>query len=268
MIVVALDTATPAVTSGVVEVTADTIRTLSSTFVVDSRAAAEQLTLQIQGCLHAAGRTPADVDAVVVGSGPGPFTGLRVGMATAAAYGHALDVPVYPVCTLDALAYDAIAHLAVDATTPEVLAVVTDARRREAYSAVYAPTAARTASGTTAVTAALGDAAPFHRISGPAVGPAAAIEVPAIVTGTALACGDPIRLEEMPDTWTRAPLLPQFPTADGLVRCAALPLRAGATPDPLEPLYLRRPDAVPPRRQPVSAALQVQASPPPFPPEV
>ena len=69
----------------------------------------------------------ADLDAVVVGCGPGPFTGLRVGMATAAAYGHALGIPVYGVCSLDAIGVD---------TAGDVL-VVTDARRREVYWARY-----------------------------------------------------------------------------------------------------------------------------------
>ena len=45
----------------------------------------------------------SDLDAVVVGCGPGPFTGLRVGMATAAAFGHALGVPVFGVCSLDGI---------------------------------------------------------------------------------------------------------------------------------------------------------------------
>ena len=74
-----------------------------------------------------AGLAVADLDAVVVGCGPGPFTGLRVGMATAAAYGHALGIPVYGVCSLDAIGVD---------TAGEVL-VVTDARRREVYWARY-----------------------------------------------------------------------------------------------------------------------------------
>jgi tRNA threonylcarbamoyl adenosine modification protein YeaZ len=64
---------------------------------------------------------------VVVGCGPGPFTGLRVGMATAAAYGHALGVPVHGVCSTDAIG---------GRTTGGVL-VVTDARRREVYWARY-----------------------------------------------------------------------------------------------------------------------------------
>ena len=64
---------------------------------------------------------------MVVGCGPGPFTGLRVGMATAAAYGHALGIPVHGVCSLDAIGGQ---------TTGETL-VVTDARRREVYWARY-----------------------------------------------------------------------------------------------------------------------------------
>ena len=64
----------------------------------------------------------------MVGCGPGPFTGLRVGMATAAAYGHALGIPVHGVCSLDAIG--------IEHRTGEVL-VVTDARRREVYWARY-----------------------------------------------------------------------------------------------------------------------------------
>jgi tRNA threonylcarbamoyl adenosine modification protein YeaZ len=74
-----------------------------------------------------AGLTVADLNAVVVGCGPGPFTGLRVGMATAAAYGHALGIPVRGVCSLDAIGID---------TAGDAL-VVTDARRREVYWARY-----------------------------------------------------------------------------------------------------------------------------------
>src|SRR3546814_7711617 len=65
----------------------------------------------------------ADLQAVVVGCGPGPFTGLRVGMATAAAYGQALGIPVHGVCTLDAIAR---------ATRGEVL-VITAARRSDRH---------------------------------------------------------------------------------------------------------------------------------------
>ena len=122
-LVLAIDTATPAVTAGVVvggEVLAERVS-------VDARAHAEQLTPNVLAALADAGLRMADLAAVVVGCGPGPFTGLRVGMATAAAYGHALGVPVHGVCSLDAIGGQ---------TTGEML-VVTDARRREVYWARY-----------------------------------------------------------------------------------------------------------------------------------
>jgi tRNA threonylcarbamoyl adenosine modification protein YeaZ len=122
-LVLAIDTATPAVTAGVV---ADG-ELLAERVTVDPRAHAERITPNVLGALADAGRSMADLGAVVVGCGPGPFTGLRVGMATAAAYGHALGIPVYGVCSLDAIGGQ---------TTGETL-VVTDARRREVYWARY-----------------------------------------------------------------------------------------------------------------------------------
>ena len=76
---------------------------LAERVTVDARAHAEWLTPNVVAALADAGLTMADLDAVVVGCGPGPFTGLRVGMATAAAFGHALDIPVHGVCSLDAI---------------------------------------------------------------------------------------------------------------------------------------------------------------------
>lgn len=125
MIVLALDTATPAVTAGIVRL--EDLATLAERVTVDARAHAERLTPNVIEALAAAGLTMADLDAVVVGCGPGPFTGLRAGMATAAAYGHALGIPVHGVCSLDG-----IGRL----TSGDTL-VVTDARRREVYWARY-----------------------------------------------------------------------------------------------------------------------------------
>ena len=121
--VLAIDTSTPAVTAGVVvdgELLAERVS-------VDARAHAERITPNVLAALADAGRSMTDLDAVVVGCGPGPFTGLRVGMATASAYGHALGIPVYGVCSLDAIGVQ---------TSGQVL-VVTDARRREIYWARY-----------------------------------------------------------------------------------------------------------------------------------
>jgi tRNA threonylcarbamoyl adenosine modification protein YeaZ len=122
-LVLAIDTSTPAVTAGVV---ADG-GLLAERVSIDARAHAERITPNVLSALADAGRSMADLDAVVVGCGPGPFTGLRVGMATASAYGHALGIPVHGVCSLDAIGGQ---------TRGEVL-VVTDARRREIYWARY-----------------------------------------------------------------------------------------------------------------------------------
>ncbi|WP_424734721.1 tRNA (adenosine(37)-N6)-threonylcarbamoyltransferase complex dimerization subunit type 1 TsaB [Mycobacterium sp.] len=125
--ILALDTSTPAVTAGVVRVDGGRRALLAERVTVDARAHAERLTPNVLAALADAGLTMADLDAVVVGCGPGPFTGLRAGMATAAAYGHALGIPVHGVCSLDAMGTQ---------TTGDIL-VVTDARRREIYWARY-----------------------------------------------------------------------------------------------------------------------------------
>jgi tRNA threonylcarbamoyl adenosine modification protein YeaZ len=122
-LVLAIDTATPAVTAGIV----DGSTVLAERVTHDARAHAERITPNVLAALADASLTMSDLGAVVVGCGPGPFTGLRVGMASAAAYGHALGIPVYGVCSLDAIG---------GLTTGEVL-VVTDARRREVYWARY-----------------------------------------------------------------------------------------------------------------------------------
>lgn len=122
MLVLALDTATTDLVAGLVkdgeEVAVATIPT---------RAHNELLVPEVQKLLAQAGTTFADVDEVVAGCGPGPFTGLRVGMATASALAQALRVPLRGVCTHDAVA----TQLKGSAL------VVTDARRREVYWARY-----------------------------------------------------------------------------------------------------------------------------------
>jgi len=203
-VILAIDTATPAVTAAIVSL--DGVEVLAERVTIDARAHAEQLTPNVLGTLADAGRSVNDLGAVVVGCGPGPFTGLRVGMASAAAYGHALGVPVYGVCSLDAIGIETAA------TSGEVL-VVTDARRREVYWARYRDGV---------------------RIDGPAVD--APADVPADADAVA---GSPehAALFDLPR------LSPVYPTAAGLVRAVADWTTA---PAPLVPLYLRRPDAKPP----------------------
>ncbi|MDW5611280.1 MULTISPECIES: tRNA (adenosine(37)-N6)-threonylcarbamoyltransferase complex dimerization subunit type 1 TsaB [Mycolicibacterium] len=203
-LVLAIDTATPAVTAGVLRVDGDAVEVLAEQVTVDARAHAERLTPNIVDALADAGVSVDQLDAVVVGCGPGPFTGLRVGMATAAAFGHALGIPVRGVCSLDAIAAG---------STGDVL-VVTDARRREVYWARYHD---------------------GRRVDGPAVN--AAVDVPG---GAEAVAGSPehAALFELPR------LAPVYPTAAGLVAAVADWV---SEPDPLVPLYLRRPDAKPSR---------------------
>ena len=126
--VLAIDTATRAVIAAVLRRDDEVgIKLLAQRITIDAHAHAEQLTPNIVAAVADAGLTVAGIDAVVVGCGPGPFTGLRIGMATAAAFGHALGIPVYGVCSLDAIGGQ---------TAGEVL-VITDARRREVYWARY-----------------------------------------------------------------------------------------------------------------------------------
>jgi tRNA threonylcarbamoyl adenosine modification protein YeaZ len=68
-----------------------------------------------------------EITDVVVGVGPGPFTGLRVGLVTAAVFAHARAIPIHGICSLDAVAFD----------FAKPCVVVTDARRKELYWARY-----------------------------------------------------------------------------------------------------------------------------------
>ena len=209
MLVLALDTATTDLVAGVV----DGERVVAETRVA-TRAHNERLMPEITRLLAEAGVGFADVGAIVVGCGPGPFTGLRVGMSTASALGQALGIPVHGVCTHDAVA----AELEGDAL------VVTDARRREVYWARYA-------SG--------------ERVAGPEVCKPADLASPAVdVISVPEALAGQLPIDAPSVTY-------QPPPPAGLVAVANL----DADPEPLVPLYLRRPDAVPPKQAPKSPAL-------------
>ncbi|KZX21011.1 tRNA (adenosine(37)-N6)-threonylcarbamoyltransferase complex dimerization subunit type 1 TsaB [Rathayibacter tanaceti] len=99
----------------------------------DTMRHAEVVGRLIQEALEAAGAVPAGIEAVAVGMGPGPFTGLRVGIAAARAFAIGRDIPTLPVISHDALALEALRH-----GRPPGFLVVTDARRRELYWSAYA----------------------------------------------------------------------------------------------------------------------------------
>ena len=171
----------------------------------------EQLAPLIDRVLHDAGVLRLDVTAIAVGAGPGPFTGLRVGLVTARTLGLALGVPVYAACSLDVLAVEAAAG-----GLSEPFVVATDARRKEVYVAFYDAQGAR--------------------LEGPAVARPAEVATALPVVGE----GAALYPEAFPDGRD-----PRRPSAGWLARCVAeerVELR-----DP-EPLYLRRPDAATPRR--------------------
>jgi tRNA threonylcarbamoyl adenosine modification protein YeaZ len=221
MLVLALDTASSAVTAGLLRLpVVGTPEVLAERVTVNPRAHGELLMPSVCAVLADARVSMRELDAVVCGAGPGPFTGLRVGMVTAAALGDALSVPVYPVCSLDAIAYRASAGRAGG---DNALLVITDARRREVYWARY-------------------DAAGV-RVDGPHVDRPddVALAGASRVAGAADALGLPVGLP------AGLPVVPpRHPDPAALVAVVAAKLRAQAPPAPLTPLYLRRPDAVEP----------------------
>lgn len=169
---------------------------LAERVVVDAKRHGELLAVGVREVLRA-----GEPDVVVVGVGPGPFTGLRVGIMTAAAFGDARGLEVRGVCSLDGLGAPSTA-------------VVTDARRKEVYWAVYDANGAR--------------------IDGPHVSsPDVCREA---VQGLRIV-GDGAHLYGFATSDD-----PRYPS---LARLAEVSL--GSSPLPLTPLYLRRPDATEPK---------------------
>ncbi|MFC9748136.1 tRNA (adenosine(37)-N6)-threonylcarbamoyltransferase complex dimerization subunit type 1 TsaB [Streptomyces niveus] len=211
MLLLAVDTATPAVTVAL----HDGVSVLAAESQVDARRHGELLLPAVDRVLAGAGRALGDVTGLVVGVGPGPYTGLRVGLVTAAAFGSTLGVPVHGLCTLDGLAYAA--------GLDEPFAVATDARRKEVYWARYADS--RT------------------RLTEPAVDRPA--DIAAELAGLpVVGAGGVLYPESFPDA--RAP---EHQSAAALASLAAERLAAGDTDGflPPLPLYLRRPDAQVPK---------------------
>jgi tRNA threonylcarbamoyladenosine biosynthesis protein TsaB len=226
--VLALDTSAAA-SAAVVD---DAGRTLATRSSGETRRHAEALTPLLDAVLTEAGVARTDLTAVVVGTGPAPFTGLRVGLVTARTLGLALGVPVHGVSSLDALALAAVRATGA----PDVL-VVTDARRREVYWARYR-----------AVVAA-GTAAGAELVDGPGVEAPAALADRGLDGALLVGAGTELYPDALPvaDAVAGLPALTVVDPAD-LAR-AALARLATAAPGtvlPTEPLYLRRPDAVPP----------------------
>ncbi|MGW4473922.1 tRNA (adenosine(37)-N6)-threonylcarbamoyltransferase complex dimerization subunit type 1 TsaB [Nonomuraea sp. NPDC004354] len=208
MLVLAFDTATPAVTAAL----HDGTRVLAESTVVDARRHGELLVPTIERVLDEAGATLHDVTAIVAGSGPGPYTGLRVGLMTAQALSTALGTPAYGICSLDAVAYGS-------GLATEFLAA-TDARRKEVFWARY--TDART------------------RVAGPFVDRPA--DVPRADGVPVVGAGATLYPQVLGETDA-----PPYPYGRFMAALAAERLAAGVPLEQPRPIYLRRPDATIPK---------------------
>jgi tRNA threonylcarbamoyl adenosine modification protein YeaZ len=202
VLLLAFDTATPAVTVAL----HDGSQVIAQESAVDARRHGELLAGSIDKVLRSAGASLADLTALAVGVGPGPYTGLRAGVVTAKVLASALRIPADGICSLDVIA------AAVDARRQFIVA--TDARRREVYWALYERNG--------------------ERLRGPHVGRPA--DLPA---GYGVAGEGGTLYPEL----AGEPLAPRYPSAARLAELAVRRRAEGEPPAPPEPLYLRRPDA-------------------------
>lgn len=223
MLLLALDTATPAVTVAL----HDGSTVLAQTSATDRRRHAELLAPAIEQVLAQAGASASDLTDVAVGTGPGPFTGLRVGLVTARMTASALGLRLHGVSTLDALAAQAVE----DGTVGSDFLVATDARRREVYWAAYRVDLG--VDGGSQPGADGGVPLP-ERVDGPHV--ARAADVPR--DGRAVVG----RGAELYDAELGPAVVPLDPSAGALARLVVRRLAAGADLSDVEPRYLRRPD--------------------------
>lgn len=207
---------------------------LASRTVDEQRRHAELLAPLVEEVLAGSGVARGDLTAVVAGTGPAPFTGLRVGLVTARTFAFALGVPALGVCSLDAIAAAAAADLGL--APGDELLVATDARRREVYWARYRVEAPEPG-------AELASLPRLSTVAGPDVGAAADVVAAGHADG-AVVVG---RGADLYPVLAAAGLRhePGAPTVPDPVVLARLALarRAAGLDQPTTPLYLRRPDA-------------------------
>jgi len=123
-----IETATPGASVALVE----DKTTLAAASRIDRVGHATFLVPAIDFCFDQVGWSPSDLDAVIVDVGPGLFTGIRVGLATAQGLAAALGIPVVPATSVDAIALEA-------RTGHRTIWTVVDARRGEFAVARYRP---------------------------------------------------------------------------------------------------------------------------------
>jgi len=136
MIVLAMDTATSSTAVALCLADGTTIERRDDPPAGAHPGHATRLLTMAEGLLGESGIDWSQVDRIAVGAGPGTFTGLRVGIATARGLAQSLDVPLTPVSSLRTLAHGALAQDDAIAAFDGVLAVI-DARRGEVFATAY-----------------------------------------------------------------------------------------------------------------------------------
>lgn len=219
MKVLAIETATPASSIAL----AEDRTVIASAQKVDRRGHSAFLVSALDFCFDQAGWTPLDLNAVVVDIGPGLYTGIRVGLATAQGLAAALGVPLLPANALDALALRAT-------TGRRHIYSVIDVRRNEWAVASYRP-----------VPGGVVKDGPGQLVSANTLRGMLESDPEDI-----LLVGD---VESLPaSTLTGLHRMktgrPRFPGADALLECVAARLKAEEFPHPdeIRPLYMREPD--------------------------
>ncbi|KAB1504242.1 tRNA (adenosine(37)-N6)-threonylcarbamoyltransferase complex transferase subunit TsaD [Corynebacterium sp. 320] len=253
--VLAIDTSTNYVTCGIAQVAlTGSVEILAEREVDNARGHMELLTPNILDCLQEARLRPSDVNAVVVGCGPGPFTGLRVGMATGAAFADALGVPVYSVPSLAATAWQHVATRPMVGSAPRRIVVLADARRREWYHASFELQPSRAGVECRCVSPSA-VSAPQDVIAAHGLAHDSSAEVLCSASiADAVTEGVSSSDTVVPDA---------HPTTTGLIRAAIAQEHSAVgllrPTDPPRALYLRRPDAVVPHLKGVSQAVNTAA---------
>lgn len=241
----AIDTSTSAVTAAL----HDGRDVLARTSTIDARRHTEILAPAIEAMFAETDVAPADLSRVAVGVGPGPFTGLRVGIMTAMTFAYALDLPIGGVCSLDALA-----HRAQTLGMRGPLLVATDARRKEIYWAHYDLDGGPIVPGDPAVDKAAAVAEQLGDI--PAVGRGARLYADVLHDATRAAAASAVDTsgDAALTGAGEAEVLLDVDAAD-LAIVAHERVMAGERLLDTEPLYLRRPDAVPAAAAPIARVL-------------
>ncbi len=195
-------------------------KTLASVSIEDPMGHSENIGNAIAQVLQEAAVLPKQLSAVVVGRGPAPFTGLRVGIAAAIAFAEGAGKPLLGVVSHDAIALAALTATSAAGPRPALatptnpLLVTTDARRKEVYWSLYAGLDSH--------------GAPIV-LEGPNVNKPADLEE--LLTERNV---NPIRTEVLLD-------------ASSLARVASAKIAGGASLENVSALYLRAPDAVEPK---------------------